>query len=164
MLERVLMAAVIIVAATASAAGQTSIGEQNRQREAARIIQEIRELDRQFREDRARTQRDRIADLDKLLSELRDALRMPCSSERVVDARNQAEAAVFVAKVYLKLDSDLEAVFAAAGRWMDVADVLRLKGCADDARRMYEEVFRRYPEMTYGGLRDRARLALDAMR
>lgn len=52
-----------------------------------------------------------------------------------------------------------------AGGWaVDVGDVAREGGCPAIARQMYEHVMRVYIGTAYQGVRDRARLGLDALR
>lgn len=52
-----------------------------------------------------------------------------------------------------------------AGTWaLDVGDAARKAGCRDVALRMYEHVIRAYVGSGFAGLRDRARVGIDALR
>lgn len=52
-----------------------------------------------------------------------------------------------------------------SGTWaLDVADAARQGGCRDVSRRMYDHVMRTYVGSGYAGLRDRARVGIDALR
>tara|TARA_R110000868_G_scaffold936_4_gene7154 strand:+ start:2479 stop:2880 length:402 start_codon:yes stop_codon:yes gene_type:complete len=52
-----------------------------------------------------------------------------------------------------------------AGIWaLDVGDAARKAGCRDVALRMYEHVMRAYVGSGFAGLRDRARVGIDALR
>ncbi len=153
LINLVTAAALAVASHASTAAAQKSAGQANLERERAITSRDVlARMDDSLR--------GKIADAQLQLARFERNGSLACASQ---DARFVRWLAEFAADSSPAIHSE-GLVIQAGGHWLDVADVMRKRGCADEAREMYEAVFRRYPEMAYGGLRDRARVSLQDMR